>query len=426
MKKTIFVLLSLLFVSPSFAQTPNPRETPVVKVVRENAAGVVNISTEHVVYLRESPYWGSYGNDLDSLFDQFFGFRNSYPVTLTSVGSGVVVDKDGVIVTNAHVIHKASNIIVIANDGTKLEGKMVYEIPEQDLAIVKVNSAKPLTEIKLANPADLLTGETVVAIGNSLGLENSVSVGVISGKNRDFYSQRGDKVVSGLIQTDAPINPGNSGGGLLNLNGELVGINVAVVAAAQSVGFAIPVDKVMAALTEYKNNKNLTVRQVAPKTMPSQVQVMPSNPQVPSRVPQMDNQWDPFEDMNRMSEEMDRMFQNSFNRGGGNASPKGMFNSNIFYDPSFKVEDTKDGYVIQLDVAGIDQKKLDIEFNNQSLTVSGESSESTDESTQGKSVKMNSYGSFLRTIPLPEDADPNSLKTEIKGDTLFITLSKKK
>ena len=149
----------------------NPRETPVVKVVRGNAAAVVNISTEQIVLLRESPVWGRYGSEFDYLFDQFFDAQQrTRALKLKSVGLGVIVDKAGLVVTNAHVVHMASNIFVVFNDGTKVPGKIVYENMQDDPALVKVRLEKPLTEVRLGRDEDVLIGETAVAIGNPLGL----------------------------------------------------------------------------------------------------------------------------------------------------------------------------------------------------------------------------------------------------------------
>ncbi len=269
MATNVFVRYALLvvlsFLLPSAivgGDAVNPRETPVVKVVRENAAAVVNISTEHIILLRENPAWGNYGSEFDFLFDQFFGLhQRTRALKLNSVGSGVVVDSNGIIVTNAHVVHMASNIFVVLNDGTSAAGKVVYENPRADLALIRVDPPKPLKAVSLGQDDDVMIGETVVAIGNPLGLENSVSAGVISGKDREVYSSRDEKVSEGLIQTDAPINPGNSGGALFNLAGELIGINVAVVQNSQSIGFAIPVKKVRGAIDAHQRNDKFTIRQ---------------------------------------------------------------------------------------------------------------------------------------------------------------------
>jgi serine protease Do len=227
------------------ATAQNPRETPVVAVVRDNAASVVNIRTERIVDLKEHPAWGQYGERLDRFFRQYFGEDYSEgTVKLKSLGSGVIVDKGGLIVTNAHVVHRATTIYAVLRDGTVAEAKIVKVNAVDDLALIRIEPGRGLRAVRFADVKTLMIGETVVAIGNPLGLENSVTTGVISGVNRVFKNTECDYACSGLLQTDASINPGNSGGALLNMDGELVGINLAVVLGAQNIGFAVPVDKV--------------------------------------------------------------------------------------------------------------------------------------------------------------------------------------
>jgi serine protease Do len=233
------------------ATVQNPRETPVVKVVRDNAASVVNIRTEHLVDLKEHPAWGQYGERLDRFFRQYFGEDYSEgTVKLKSVGSGVIVNRTGLIVTNAHVVHRATTIYAVLRDGTVAEAKIVRVNTLDDLALIRIEPARDLRAVRFADVKTLMVGETVVAIGNPLGLENSVTTGVISGINRAFRNTECDYACSGLLQTDASINPGNSGGALLNMEGELVGVNLAVVLGAQNIGFAVPVDKVVQMMRE--------------------------------------------------------------------------------------------------------------------------------------------------------------------------------
>ncbi len=400
------------------ANNENPRETPVVKIVRENAASVVNISTERIVLLRNNPFWGTYGSDFDSLFDQFFGYyRPTRALKLKSVGSGVMIDKGGLIVTNAHVVHMASNIYVIFNDSRSVPGEVVYENPREDLALIKIDSSTPLPEVRLGKTDDIMIGETVVAIGNPLGLENSVTVGVISGKDRSLYSQGGETITDGLLQTDAPINPGNSGGALLNLNGELVGVNVAVVQNSQSIGFATPVEKVKEALEGYQQNQPFTIKH---RRRPSILQRPLTTPPGPVQDPS-----DPFEEMDQMRREMDRLFQDTLNRMAGQHGG-GVFNSDLFYEPNFDFKETQEGYTIQLDITGLNQKQIDIEINEQTLTISGERSEEIDEThAQGK-ISTRRFGSFSKTILLPDDVDTKKIHSKMEGNQLIITLPKRK
>jgi serine protease Do len=251
------VLVSIIMVGSMIftiaCTTLSSRETPIVRVVREYAPVVVNIRTEKIVNLKESQEWGTYGEELDNFSQEYFGESHSEDALIyKSIGSGVILDNNGLIVTNSHVIQKAEDIYVVLNDGTILQAEVIGMNQIDDLAIIKAEIPYAVSEIKFANIKDLMIGETVIAIGNPFGLENSVTVGVLSGKDRAFSSARCAYVCSGLLQIDAPINPGNSGGALLNLDGELIGVNLAVVQSAESIGFAIPVDKILNLLKIYK------------------------------------------------------------------------------------------------------------------------------------------------------------------------------
>lgn len=236
-------IIALMACSSSYSGSL--RNTPVVHVIQRYAPAVVNIRTETVLDLKELPEWGEYGGKLDTFFSEYFGGAYSEgTLKYKSIGSGVIVRDSGYVVTNAHVVMKARNIYVVLNDGTILEAKLSKASQPDDLALLQVDLPYAVNSPKLADFNDIMVGETVIAIGNPLGLENSVTVGVISGKDRDFSSNSCGYVCSGLLQTDASINPGNSGGALLNLDGELVGVNLAVVQNAQNIGFAIPANKI--------------------------------------------------------------------------------------------------------------------------------------------------------------------------------------
>jgi serine protease Do len=229
------------------------RETPIVSVVRKHASAVVNIRTERIVDLKEDPAWGQYGEQMDMFLKQYFGENYSKgTIRYRSIGSGVILDKSGLIVTNAHVIQKATSIYVVLQDGTLLKAEVLGLSKEDDLAIMKTDLPYLIEGVQMADITNLMIGETVIAIGNPLGLENSVTVGVISGKDRAFSKSDCQYSCSGLLQTDASINPGNSGGALLNLEGKLVGINLAVVQHAQNIGFAVPVNKIRELREQYK------------------------------------------------------------------------------------------------------------------------------------------------------------------------------
>lgn len=247
------IIALTLILSINACQTISSRETPIVRVVRDYSPTVVNIRTEQLVDLRERPEWGQYGEQLDRFFKQYFGENYSEgTLKYKAVGSGVILDNTGLIVTNAHVVQRATTIYAVLKDGTMLEAEVLGKSQPDDLAILKADLPSPVKEARLGQIQDVMIGETVIAIGNPLGLENSVTVGVISGKDRAFSSTQCQYVCGGLLQTDASINPGNSGGALLNLDGELIGINLAVVQNAQNIGFAVPVDRVAVLLDEYK------------------------------------------------------------------------------------------------------------------------------------------------------------------------------
>lgn len=254
LKKIPSVLLALtLWIFPgSMDAFAGLRETPVVKIVREWSPSVVNISTETIVYLRNNPYWAGYGNQFDNFFQDYY--RTIGTLKQNSLGSGVVVSKDGLIVTNAHVIHMASKIFVTLKGERAVEASVIGVDNANDLALIKINPSHPLKPVKFAD--DIIIGETAVTIGNPLGLQNSVSAGIISGTNRTSFLPQTSHVFTNLVQTDASINPGSSGGALLNLEGKLIGINVAVVQNAQNIGFAIVADKVKNMLREYDKIKN--------------------------------------------------------------------------------------------------------------------------------------------------------------------------
>lgn len=218
--------------APAQSEKPN-RRTPVVEVYESCRDTVVNISTTRVVRVRNWRY--------NSPFDELFNLGPRYlDQQVSSVGSGVVIHETGYVVTNAHVVLQASDVRVTFANGKTLPATVVALDREHDLAVLAVDAGGDLPAVALGKPNDILIGETVIAIGNPLGLQHSVSAGIVSALNRDVRVDRGVSF-EGLIQTDAPINPGNSGGPLLNVHGELVGINTAVRADAQSIGFAIPV-----------------------------------------------------------------------------------------------------------------------------------------------------------------------------------------
>jgi Do/DeqQ family serine protease len=180
----------------------------------------------------------------DPFFRQFFGAEvPNAPSTRVErgTGSGFIINKDGLILTNSHVVNGADTVSVTLKDGREFEGKVVGQDPLTDVAVVKVQ-ASGLPTVALGNSDALKPGEWAIAIGNPLGLDNTVTAGIISATGRSSAEVRvADKRVS-FIQTDAAINPGNSGGPLLNQRGEVIGMNTAIIGGAQGLGFAIPIN----------------------------------------------------------------------------------------------------------------------------------------------------------------------------------------
>jgi serine protease Do len=232
------VAVALAGVAPPTGARGAPRRTPVVEAVELAAPAIVAISAE---VRTRSPFRGG----LDDLFgwgDEFFGPRERRAAT---VGSGVLIDGRGYIVTNQHVVAGAAQVKVQLADRREFVAAVVGADARFDIAVLKVESRTPLPAVKVGTARDLMPGETVIAIGNPFGLSHTVSTGVVSAIHRVVPISK-ERTCEDCIQTDAAINPGNSGGALLNINGELIGINAAIRANANSIGFAIPVDRARA------------------------------------------------------------------------------------------------------------------------------------------------------------------------------------
>lgn len=238
--KTLTALLLWLLVNPGHAGglpaivdgQPLPSLAPMLE---KTTAAVVNISTSGSVRRDDNPLFD------DPFFRRFFNLpRQSQQRPTQSLGSGVIVDADeGIVITNHHVIDNASEVLVTLTDGREFEADIVGEDPEADIAVIRIQ-ADSLTAIKWADSDVLRVGDFVVAIGNPFGLGQTVTSGIVSALGR---SGLGIEEIEDFIQTDASINPGNSGGALVNLRGELVGINTAIVGPSGGnvgIGFAIP------------------------------------------------------------------------------------------------------------------------------------------------------------------------------------------
>jgi Do/DeqQ family serine protease len=244
---TVALCATLLYFNPLTASAhmpppfvsgqPVPTLAPMIKRV---TPAVVNVSTRGHVNVQANPFFN------DPFFQQFFGNQGQQQMQrqFRSLGSGVIVDADkGYILTNNHVVENADQITVTLNDNRSFKAKVIGTDPDTDIAVLKID-AKDLTAIPLGDSAKLQVGDFVVAIGNPFGLNHSVTAGIVSAKGRG-RNQVGDGKYEDFIQTDASINPGNSGGALVDLEGNLVGINTAILSRGGGnigIGFAIPID----------------------------------------------------------------------------------------------------------------------------------------------------------------------------------------
>ncbi|MDD5145153.1 MAG: trypsin-like peptidase domain-containing protein [Candidatus Pacebacteria bacterium] len=248
------------------------QEESIISAVKENSPAVVSIIITKNIPVMERYYYNPFEN-----FEEFFGQdfqlqvpqyrQNGTEEKEIGGGTGFIVSEDGMILTNKHVVtDEEANYTVFTNDGKKHPAKVLARDPFQDLAVIKIEPAKVVDEsgqfiiqsfpkVKLGDSETLQIGQTVVAIGNALGeFRNTVSAGVVSGLKRTITASGGglSETLEDVIQTDAAINKGNSGGPLLNLRGEVIGINTAMVQEAQSIGFAIPINKAKKDLEQIK------------------------------------------------------------------------------------------------------------------------------------------------------------------------------
>ncbi|HEX3177193.1 MAG TPA: Do family serine endopeptidase [Methylomirabilota bacterium] len=267
MKRSVAALLLLLLVTPAWAQTARPRPKPdskadaarvdphaVLRAMEDAFSSVADRVTPAVVNVSAVPDRPAAGNDGegDERFRQFFGddlyeryFKRRPREDTRATGSGVIVDPKGYILTNNHVIENARDITVRLSDSRKFPAKLVGRDPKTDLAVLKVDAPAALPVAELADSDRLRVGQWAIAIGNPFGLDRTVTVGIISATARNRV---GVATYENFIQTDASINPGNSGGPLLNLDGKVIGINTAIVASGQGIGFSIPINEARAVM----------------------------------------------------------------------------------------------------------------------------------------------------------------------------------
>ncbi len=231
------------------------------ELAEEVKPGVVNIRTVKIIKGGSPVFRHFFGNPFggnQNPFDEFFGpFQGNGPqrdFKQRSLGSGFLIDEQGYIVTNNHVIEDADQIKVILADDKEFDGELIGRDPKTDLALIKIKGAENIRPLKIGDSDKLKVGTWVVAIGSPFGLEQTVTAGIVSAKGRIIGSGPYDD----FIQTDASINPGNSGGPLLNMDGEVVGINTAIIASGQGIGFAIPINLAKGIIDQLKDKGEVT------------------------------------------------------------------------------------------------------------------------------------------------------------------------
>ncbi len=252
-------------------QPPIDYERAVIDAVKKASPAVVSITVSKYVPILDQCPSNPFG-DLPPEFQQFFGGSGGFYAPcdtgkkeLQDVGggSGFIISSSGLILTNKHVVSDTSaSYTVLTNDGKKYTAKVLARDPVQDLAVVKIDATNMPT-VELGDSDSIELGQTAIAIGNALGeFRNTVSIGVVSGLSRTVTAGGagiGQETIQGVIQTDAAINPGNSGGPLLNLRGQVIGINTAMASGAQSIGFALPINRAKKDIESVKTNGEIQV-----------------------------------------------------------------------------------------------------------------------------------------------------------------------
>jgi serine protease Do len=216
---------------------------------------VVNISTSKT-YKGKGRYNVPFGQSPfgDDFFDRFFGDMPRREFKQRSLGSGFIISNDGYIFTNNHVVEQADKILVKISDGKEYEAKVIGTDPNTDIALIKIKPDNSLSVVEIGDSDKVRVGEWVIAIGNPFGLDATVTAGIVSAKGRVIGAGPYDN----FIQTDASINPGNSGGPLFNMEGKVIGINTAIVAQGQGIGFAIPINMAKSIMVDLKTKGKVT------------------------------------------------------------------------------------------------------------------------------------------------------------------------
>ncbi|QTA91795.1 DegQ family serine endoprotease [Desulfonema magnum] len=268
--KSLLIMLFMavgMMTASGFYAAPQAEAKPT-RMIPENFSGLAEMVSPAVVNIRTVKtikgggrvfrhFRRPFGDEdpFKDFFEKFFGEdQQQKDFKQRSLGSGFIIDRDGYIVTNNHVIEDADEIQVKLKNGDEYDAKIVGRDPNTDLALIKIKSEKNLPFLELGNSDILKVGQWVVAIGSPFGLEHTVTAGIVSAKGRVIGSGPYDD----FIQTDASINPGNSGGPLLDLNGEVIGINTAIIASGQGIGFAIPINLAKNIFEQLKRHGEVT------------------------------------------------------------------------------------------------------------------------------------------------------------------------
>jgi len=236
------------------AVVPHGVPNTFADLAEASSPGVVNISAEKAMSAHPLEEFFGMPNFPFQLPEQQQPMPRERKQLVPSLGTGFVISKDGYIVTNNHVIEETEKLTVKFNDGSELPATIIGRDPKTDIGLIKVEAKKPLFALPLGDSEGVRPGEWVVAIGNPFGLEHTVTAGIVSAKHRNIDHGAYDD----YIQTDAAINPGNSGGPLLNLSGEVIGINTAINPRANTIGFAVPIDMAKAILPQLKASGHVT------------------------------------------------------------------------------------------------------------------------------------------------------------------------
>ncbi|MGE5443876.1 MAG: DegQ family serine endoprotease [Ignavibacteriales bacterium] len=249
----IFVVMSLVISTFPVRKTQAAELASLADLVKRLKPSVVNVSTTSVVKGGgspfESPFGGGEQDPFEEFFKRFFGDVPQREFRQRGLGSGFILSEDGYIVTNNHVVEKASDIEIILEDGERYKAKIIGKDTKTDVALLKIEPKHKLPAAVLGDSSKLEIGDWVIAVGNPFGLGHTVTAGIVSAEGRSL----GLGPYDDFIQTDAAINPGNSGGPLFNLQGQVVGLNTAIVAGGQGIGFAIPINLAKSVITQLKS-----------------------------------------------------------------------------------------------------------------------------------------------------------------------------